>query len=233
MDGKFYIYKITNLTNGKLYIGKTSRPNKRWQQHISLSNNPKDRRYQYIHRAIRKYGTKNFSFEIIDSFKEENECFKYETIYINNFNSNNRKIGYNLTTGGDGATGYHHTKKSKQKMSLAKLGVFEGNKNPFYGKKHTQKVRKILSEKAKLRTGKNNPFYGKTHNKETLINIRKTKIKNGTLGKKKYLTEQQISDVRSKYATGNYTYSQLGKEYLLHNETIKNIITYKRAYAKK
>ena len=35
----------------------------------------------------------------------------------------------------------------------------KGKRNPFYGKKHTTKTRKIISEMAKKRTGELNPFW--------------------------------------------------------------------------
>lgn len=55
------IYKITNLQNGKSYIGQTKDYEKRMQQHF---NNHYD---DYaIHCAIRKYGKENFSTEIIE-----------------------------------------------------------------------------------------------------------------------------------------------------------------------
>ena len=41
--------------------------------------------------------------------------------------------------------------------------MIKGENNPFYGKKHTVKVRKILSNNAKKRVGEKNPFYGKKH----------------------------------------------------------------------
>jgi len=53
------IYKITNIINGKIYVGKTTRSLKdRWNRHIydALSN----RLDTHFSRAIRKYGPENF-----------------------------------------------------------------------------------------------------------------------------------------------------------------------------
>lgn len=53
------IYKITNKVNGKVYIDQSKNIEKRWKQHLGAKDN------YLIHRAIRKYGKDNFSFEIV------------------------------------------------------------------------------------------------------------------------------------------------------------------------
>ena len=54
------IYKITNKLNGKVYIGQTIHPKKRFQEHCSSKDNLP------IHLAIQKYGKENFSFEVLE-----------------------------------------------------------------------------------------------------------------------------------------------------------------------
>lgn len=57
-----YLYKITNLKNGKTYIGITSNPKRRKYEHFK-------KKYQKsvsaIRGAISKYGSENFRFEIL------------------------------------------------------------------------------------------------------------------------------------------------------------------------
>ena len=53
-DMNYIIYKITNLINGKVYIGKTTRTiEKRWQEHCYCKDN------DLLHNAIRKYAGGN------------------------------------------------------------------------------------------------------------------------------------------------------------------------------
>lgn len=102
------IYKITNLVNQKVYIGKSKNIRERWNAHIRDSNVSEDKWVANIrgvntplHRAIRKYGTNNFAFEIIEECPEPalNDREKYWIKYYNTFRTEN---GYNCTLGGDG-----------------------------------------------------------------------------------------------------------------------------------
>lgn len=89
------IYKITNLINGKVYIGQSKNPEKRFLEHIYGKNNYKS----IIHMAINKYGIDNFSFEIIEHMTENyNEREKY---WISYYKSNDKIFGYNITDGGE------------------------------------------------------------------------------------------------------------------------------------
>ena len=56
-----YIYKITNDTNNKIYIGKTEYvdPLKRWKEH--LTDYKKDRnKHRPLYSAMKKYNFKIF-----------------------------------------------------------------------------------------------------------------------------------------------------------------------------
>lgn len=62
------IYKYTNLINGKIYIGLSNDIQRRRHEHQNLANSGDD---AAIHKAIRKYGIENFSFEILETFDRE------------------------------------------------------------------------------------------------------------------------------------------------------------------
>lgn len=89
------IYKITNLINGKCYIGQTSNAKRRFTQHKNYAKEQEDSKLLYY--AFRKYGIKNFSFEVIQS---QIENYNERQIYwINYYNS--YENGYNQTFGGE------------------------------------------------------------------------------------------------------------------------------------
>lgn len=88
---KKYIYKITNLINNKIYIGQTNNPNRRWKEHCNSNSG-----CIKLRNAIKKYGSENFIFEIIEGpIINYDEREKY---WITQYNSINE--GYNIAEGG-------------------------------------------------------------------------------------------------------------------------------------
>lgn len=87
-----YIYKITNLINNKIYIGRTTAKNaqRRWNEHKSKSKKPRT----LIEKALNKYGVINFKFEIIDQTDRQN-LPTLESDYIIKLNCLSPN-GYNL-----------------------------------------------------------------------------------------------------------------------------------------
>jgi group I intron endonuclease len=69
-----YIYKITNETTGRVYIGATCSFVKRKQDHISSLRNGKHKNI-LIQRDFNKYGKDSFLFEVI---LEQEDCFSVE-----------------------------------------------------------------------------------------------------------------------------------------------------------
>lgn len=106
------IYKYTNLINGKVYIGQSISPNKRYSRHLSEAKRGST---QVFHEAIRKYGIANFSYEIIDGANSGSELTYKEIHYIHKFNSISPN-GYNLELGKK----KHITSIKKQSISLKK-----------------------------------------------------------------------------------------------------------------
>lgn len=124
IDGK--IYKITNMVNGKCYIGLTRRNVRvRFRQHIS-------RPARYIGRAIRKYGAHNFVCDVIQcKIKTQKELNDAEEFWIKYFNSTDPNIGYNLNSGGNQPS--FVSEETRRKIS-ENHADFSGDKNPRYGK---------------------------------------------------------------------------------------------------
>ena len=97
-----FIYKITNLINGKIYIGSSyeGRSLDRWQEHQIKSKYEKGYAYNYpLYKAMRKYGIENFAYEVIEKDIPTLELRESkEELYIIQFNSLcNEGHGYNQT----------------------------------------------------------------------------------------------------------------------------------------
>jgi group I intron endonuclease len=164
------IYKITNIINGKVYIGKTIQPLKiRWKCHCALAsrNSP-----LYFHRAIRKYGCDKFSIEILKQTKSMEYLNFVEKYFIKKLNANNLKFGYNMTIGGDGVmAGRHHSEEAKVKISLGHKGQIPWMK----GRRHSEETKHKISKNLK---GVNNWCKGKKlsdEHKRKLVLARKGK----------------------------------------------------------
>ena len=99
-----YIYKITNLQNNKIYIGKTTTCiQERFSKHIYEANTPNTKGYMFIlHKAFRKYGINNFNIEQIEEI--DNSLLNDREIYWINFYNSMMQNGYNMTFGGEGST---------------------------------------------------------------------------------------------------------------------------------
>lgn len=156
------IYCIENLINHKKYIGASTNIEKRFSHHKSSLNNLKGDNKKLQLDWI--YFTKdNFNFYIIEECEPE-FLDELEKHYIREYNTNNDDFGYNMCDGGRGISGYLFSENSKEKRSQKTLG----NKNPMYGKKHSDETRATLSRQ---RVGNNNGL----GNKNSLGKFRKRK----------------------------------------------------------
>lgn len=100
MNVEVGIYKITNLINGKIYIGQSRNIKKRWQNHKCAAHNPNNKAYNYpLYRAMRKYGIENFDFSILENC-QINQLNEREKYWITYYSSDNGNYGYNNDSGG-------------------------------------------------------------------------------------------------------------------------------------
>lgn len=164
----YYIYKITNLVNNKIYIGAHQTGNL-------------DDGYmgsgKLIKAAIEKYGIENFKKEILSMHETSVQMFETEKLIVTE-EFVNREDTYNLKIGGYG--GWDHityqpfsdpkiqnilsikgnaalVEKRKDPVwaecfsHTMKISRTKDNRKPFAGKTHSAQTKKRLSESAKMR----------------------------------------------------------------------------------
>lgn len=107
------VYLHTNLLNGKMYVGITSRDRveQRWCNGRGYKSNPR------FYSAIKKYGWNGFLHEVLFDGLSEEEAKSIEENVILLLNTQNKDYGYNLTSGGDGTSGYHPSEQTRLKQS--------------------------------------------------------------------------------------------------------------------
>lgn len=181
----FYVYKITNLINGKIYIGKTSNIAQRMKTHITVANGgpEKYKDFSVIHKAIVKYGEHNFIIEKISEHELESDALLNESIWIQNLNARNSKIGYNCTNGGDGISGYKFTPQQIENLRKGRTGI-----------PHSEETKKRMSI---VHTGK--PYYG---NGDLATRERVSKMFSGENGPNSKLNEQQVKEIKQLIKVG-------------------------------
>jgi group I intron endonuclease len=107
-----YIYKTTNLINGKLYVGKHS-------SNIEPSKDKYKGSGRILKQAFKKYEKKNFSFEILEFCIPCGYHIGQRERYWISILDTKHPNGYNLTEGGDGLFNYEFSEEHKAKIGIA------------------------------------------------------------------------------------------------------------------
>jgi group I intron endonuclease len=214
------IYKITNLVNGKIYIGSSVDVMSRWANHRSTLRRGKHKN-PHLQSAWLKYGENNFRFDVVKylllkegwSDKEKNEeILRIEQTYLDESGCLDRDLGYNIRPRSDRK---FHSEETKKKMRKPKPEGFgdarRGEKNSFYGREHSEEALRVMSEK---KTGKNNPNYGKS-----LSDGHRAKIAQAH----KKLSDEQESEICERFKAGE-TKASLSREFGVSWGTVRNVI---------
>jgi group I intron endonuclease len=144
------IYKITNETTGKFYIGSAKDIDWRWFEHkrdlrLKSHCNPK------LQHSWDFYGEDKFTFVVLEEVEpDKQKLFEREQYYLDTFKPYIRGMGYNISptaSGGDNIT-YHPDRDAFiEKMSE----ISSGENNPMFGRTHRRDSVAKQREKAKGR----------------------------------------------------------------------------------
>jgi len=178
------IYKATNIINGKSYIGKTTK-NFDWYKNGHIKNALRGDN-KLFYKAIRKYGQKNFQWEILfEGECSNNKLNDLEIFYIGYYDTFNRSNGYNLTIGGDGFSPGLNSHMSRR----------------FRTKEQRHKQSKLI---AKIKSEKIDPETGLNMNQIGAIKASKTRNKKynfrGQFNPYNQLSKEKRSETAKKVA---------------------------------
>ena len=170
-NGTYCVYVHINKINGKKYVGQTIHgddPKKRWKNGTGYKTQ------KYFWRAIVKYGWYNFDHEIVASNLTKEEADNFEKLLIDKLNTKNNQFGYNLTSGGEGLSGYCMSDESIQKRKNTMKKYFS---NPEY----IQKMRDVASKRSIYQFSIDGTFV--TKYESAMEAERKLNINNATISK--------------------------------------------------
>ena len=155
-----FIYKITNIKNGKAYIGLTTKSVRlRWKAHISNAF-AKNIQY-YLYKAMRKNGLDSFKIETVYEAVDLRELVAVEKGLIAQYGTLYSSNGYNQSSGGESRSGIKLSQEVVNQMRLRTTAQLAANGHPMKGKKHSDKSRAQMSVSAKCKP----PVQNKTRQK--------------------------------------------------------------------
>lgn len=114
------IYKITNIVNGKFYIGSAIKLIKRKADHFSKLSLNKHSNI-FLQNAYNKYGKESFIFEVIERTSDKNELINLEQKWLDKLNPFG-DIGYNICRNARSALGRKLSKETIEKIKKSNKG---------------------------------------------------------------------------------------------------------------
>ena len=211
----YYLYKIINTINQKVYIGQTNNPSLRWSQH--KSNAKYDRGNQVITRALTKYGSNVFTFEVIAMCLTQLDTDTVEEQLIQQYDSRNPQKGYNISAGGNTTP---RTPEMLAKISNSLQKFYKTHDGWLKGKTLPKDWKDNISQSHIGLPGTNT---GKKFDTEWKINISKSRA--GKLQKhNRRFSEEIEKEICRLYVVEMKSAYTLGKQFDCPSTTISNII---------
>jgi len=134
----YYVYKITNKLNNKIYIG--CHQTKKLDDGYMGSG-------KYINRAYEKYGVENFSKEILNFYPDSESIFNAEAMIVSK-EFIQEDSNYNLATGGRGGyKGEDCYKSSSRSHKIRQMSV-----NKVLAKDNNGNIIKVKNTDLRLQT---------------------------------------------------------------------------------
>lgn len=179
------IYKITNTTNGKVYVGSAVNFDTRWKEHIRELRKG-THHSSALQNAWNKYGEEKFEFSIIEECERTRKVLLGREQYWMDTLESVAK-GYNIAKTAGSQLGMKqspeaiaarvekNTGKKRTPETRARMSEAQSNRSPEWCANISASKKRYWSEKGTDSIkGENNPMYGKSPSQETLEKMSKS-----------------------------------------------------------
>lgn len=215
---QYYVYKITNKVNRKVYIGLTKDPAVRFSSHYRSRLSGKTR----LKKSMKKYGIENFEMTVLEEHDTKEAVKAAEIRLIAEYDTQNPDKGYNMTSGGDGCPDL--SEDAKEKMRAAKRGrraspetrlkMSKAQKGRIMSPEHCKNLSiarlKTLAEKGPHRVSE-----------ETRSRI--SEASRGSKNPSAKLDECKVRQIKELLTQGKLTYNQIADMFHVSRPTIRCI----------
>jgi len=143
IEFKSAIYKITNVANGKCYIGSAVDVYTRIAVHksgLKYGTQPN----KHLQASYNKHGFINFKFEVLEYVSDKHKLLHREQLWINYFKSCDPKFGYNKRKIPNSNLGIKRKHSSETKAKIGK-----SNSISLLGAKHSETTKAKMSKSHK------------------------------------------------------------------------------------
>ena len=112
-----HIYTITNLINGKMYVGQTIQSNAkmRWYAHCDMARKNKK---SYLYDSMRKHGIEQFDWKVVDTAVSMDQLNELETAWAGRLRDQGITLYNNRDTGGNKKHSITSIEKMRQVQKL-------------------------------------------------------------------------------------------------------------------
>jgi group I intron endonuclease len=183
------IYKITNLLDGKIYVGSSKWIERRFTEHINRLR-AGEHHSPYLQNAWEKHGEGSFDFAILEVVEVATDRIVREQFWIDLLRAFDKRCGYNVCPAAGTVEGIKRTSETIERIRLAAIKRHETHGSPTTGRKHTETAKGKISAahsgrehtaeaRARMKAASQkralehpNGFSGKAHSDETRTKMR-------------------------------------------------------------
>lgn len=207
MENNYIIYGLKEKNSNEFrYIGLTTGSlNERFRRHIG------DKKQDHKCNWIRKIGKENIEIEIIeDNINCKKLLCEREIFYIKKYRDEGHRLT-NIANGGEGLIDMEFTEEHKRNISKNHADV-SGEKNPMFGKTHTDDVKQFLRDINLGRKASDETRLKQSESKKGESNINST------------LTENDVILIREYFNTKKFKKAELARMFNVKQPAIYKIV---------